>query len=262
MSRAKLNTLLIKTPEGIVFSQLLAGPITRFLAWAIDLACIAVIGGFSGTLLQLLGLVSADFARALSIVAYFVISLGYGIALEWRWRGQTVGKRLLRLRVMDADGLRLNMNQVVIRNLLRFADMLPLFYLAGGVSCLISRRAQRLGDLAANTIVVRHPKIVEPDLDQLLAGKFNSLREYPHLAGRLRKRVSPAEAQLALKALLRRDEFYPAERIELFHAIANHFHAKVEYPTEVREGVADEQHVRNVVDVLFRARGEGASKVR
>jgi uncharacterized RDD family membrane protein YckC len=262
MSRAKLNTLLIKTPEGIVFSQLLAGPVTRFLAWAIDLACIAVIGGFSGTLLQLLGLVSADFARALSIVVYFVISLGYAIALEWRWRGQTVGKRVLRLRVMDADGLRLNMNQVVIRNLLRFADMLPLFYLAGGVSCLVSRRAQRLGDLAANTIVVRHPKIVEPDLDQLLAGKFNSLREYPHLAGRLRKRVSPAEAQLALKALLRRDEFYPAERIELFHAVANHFHAKVEYPAEVREGVADEQYVRNVVDVLFRARGEGASKVR
>jgi len=61
---------------------------------------------------------------------------------------------------------------------------------------------------------------------------------------------------------LRRDEFYPAERIELFHAIANHFHAKVEYPPEVREGVADEQHVRNIVDVLFRARAEGASKVR
>jgi hypothetical protein len=68
MSRAKLNTLLIKTPEGIVFSQLLAGPVTRFLAWAIDLACIAVIGGFSGTLLQLLGLVSAGAGRLLASV--------------------------------------------------------------------------------------------------------------------------------------------------------------------------------------------------
>ena len=161
---------------------------------------------------------------------------------------------------MDADGLRLGLNQVVIRNLLRFADMLPLFYLAGGVSCLVSPRGQRLGDLAANTIVVRHPRIAEPDLDQLLAGKFNSLREHPHLSARLRNRVSPGEAQLALRALLRRDEFYPEERIELFHAIANHFHAKVEYPPEASEGVADEQYVRNVADVLFRARGEAASK--
>jgi uncharacterized RDD family membrane protein YckC len=254
MNRTKLNTLLIKTPEGIVFSQLLASPVTRFLAWVIDLACIAMFGGFIGTFLQLLGLVSIDFARALSVLSYFVISIGYGILLEWRWRGQTVGKRLLRLRVMDAQGLRLTVNQVIIRNLLRFVDMLPMLYLVGGLSCLLSRRAQRLGDIAASTIVVRNPKSVEPDLDQLLAGKFNSLREHPHLAARLRQRVSPAEARLALQALLRRDEFEPPERIELFREIAEHLRARVEYPAEAAEGVADEQYVRNAVDVLFRAR--------
>ena len=89
MSRAKLNTLLIKTPDGIVFSQLLAGPVTRFLAWAIDLACIAVIGGFSGTFLQLLGLVSADFARALSIVVYFV----FRSVTALLWSGAGAGRR-------------------------------------------------------------------------------------------------------------------------------------------------------------------------
>ncbi|MCX7823963.1 MAG: RDD family protein, partial [Verrucomicrobiae bacterium] len=79
----------------------------------------------------------------------------------------------------------------------------------------LSPRAQRLGDLAANTIVTRHPALAEPDVDQLMAGKFNSFRDHPHLAARLRQRVSPGEAAIALQALLRRDEFEPAARVEL-----------------------------------------------
>jgi hypothetical protein len=82
--------------------------------------------------------------------------------------------------------------------LLRVVDLLPACYLVGGVACLLSRRAQRLGDLAANTIVVRSRQPPAPDLDQLLAGKFNSLRDYPHLAARLVQRVTPPEAYLAL----------------------------------------------------------------
>lgn len=254
MTRGKTNTLLIRTPEGIVFSLRLAGPVTRFLAWAIDLACVAALKESSNALLKALGVISPDFAKSVSILAYFVISIGYGIVLEWYWRGQTVGKRLLRLRVMDEQGLRLQFSQIVIRNLLRFMDMLPAFYLVGGVACLFSRRAQRLGDLAANTIVVRDPKIVEPDLDQLLAGKFNSFREYPHLEARLRQRVSPAEARIALQALLRRDEFDARARVELFGEIAAHFRSIVEFPPEAIEGITDEQYVRNVVAVLFRPR--------
>ena len=86
---------------------------------------------------------------------------------------------------MDEQGLRLKFSQVVIRNLLRPVDGLPLAYLLGGLACLISKRAQRLGDLAAGTIVVRHPTIFQPDLDQLMAGKYNSFRDYPHLEARL-----------------------------------------------------------------------------
>lgn len=254
MMRGKTNTLLIRTPEGIVFSLRLAGPVTRFLAWAIDLGCVVAMNESIKGLLKALGVINPDFAKAVSILAYFVLSIGYGIVLEWYWRGQTVGKRLLRLRVMDEQGLRLQFSQIVIRNLLRFMDMLPAFYLVGGVACLLSRRAQRLGDLAANTIVVRDPKIVEPDLDQLLAGKFNSFREYPHLEARLRQRVSPAEARIALQALLRRDEFDARARVELFGEIAAHFRSIVEFPPEATEGITDEQYVRNVVDALFRPR--------
>lgn len=252
----RTGSLQIRTPEGIVFSQLLAGPVTRFLAWVIDLFCITTLVTTFGFLNIIVQIISPNLAGAAATLAYFFISIGYGIICEWRWRGQTVGKRLLRLRVVDAEGLRLQFHQIVTRNLLRFVDSLPLFYFLGGLVCWFSPRCQRLGDLAANTIVIRHPRIAEPDLDQLLAGKFNSLRQYPHLAARLRQRVTPAEATLALQALLRRDEFDPAARLELLADIVAHFRAKVEFPPEAGDGITDEQYLRNVVDVIYRTRGQ------
>jgi len=252
----KTSSLFIRTPEGIVFSQLLAGPVTRFFAWFIDLLCISAAMTLLGFGLDLLELVNGNFAAALYVLGYFVISIGYGIFFEWRWRGQTVGKKLFRLRVVDVEGMRLQFNQIVVRNLLRFVDALPAFYFVGGVTCWLNPKCQRLGDIAANTIVIRNPRVAEPDLDQLLAGKYNSLRQYPHLAARLRQRISPAEADVVLQALLRREEFDPADRVELFGELAAYFRARVEFPAEATDGVADEQYLRNVVDVLYRTRGE------
>ena len=248
------SELRIRTPEGIVFSQLLAGPVTRFLAWFVDLLCVMALLMILGRLLMLVQVVSANLAGALYTLGYFAISIGYGIACEWRWRGQTVGKRLFRLRVVDAEGLRLQFNQIVTRNLLRFVDSLPFFYLVGGLACWLNPKCQRLGDIAANTIVIRNPRVAQPDLDQLLAGKFNSLRQYPHLAARLRQRVSPAEAAVAMQALLRRDEFDPIARVELLDGLASHFRAKVAFPPEATDGITDEQYLRNVVDVIYRTR--------
>jgi uncharacterized RDD family membrane protein YckC len=259
---SKTNTLQVRTPEGIVFSQLLAGPVTRFLAWGLDLACITCIVMLLSLAARLLGVVSVGLAQALSLLLFFAVSLGYGMVLEWLWRGQTIGKRLLRLRVVDAQGLKLHSSQIIIRNLLRAVDMLPGFYLVGGMACLLSRRAQRLGDIAANTLVIRSPQIAEPDLDQLLAGKFNSLRAHPHLEARLRQRVSPPEAALAMHALLRRDQLDPAARVDLFGQLAAHFQSKVEFPSEAVEGITDEQYVRNVVDVLYRTGRAGVSPAR
>jgi uncharacterized RDD family membrane protein YckC len=252
------NRLVIRTPEGIVFSLLLAGPLSRFLAWGVDVGCVAVAVIGIGALLTGLQWISLDLIRAVAVLAYFLVSIGYGIALEWSWRGQTVGKRLLRLRVVDAEGLRLQFSQIVIRNLLRFIDMLPAFYFVGGLACLASRRAQRLGDIAAGTIVIYTPKAAEPELDQVFAGKFNSLRGWPHLAARLRQRASPLEASLALQALLRRDEFEPAARLELFDEIAAHFRRLVEFPPEACEGITAEQYVRNCADILFRVHDRSA----
>lgn len=257
MSIGNINTLTIKTPEGIDFSLLLAGPITRFLAWSVDLLVILAINKLLNVLLGLLGILSRDLATAAIILGYFIVSIGYGIVTEWYWHGQTLGKRLLRLRVTDMHGLQLQFSQIVIRNLLRFVDSLPALYLVGGVACLINRRAQRLGDLVANTVVVWNPRLDEPDLDQLLEGKYNSFRQYPHLEARLRQHVSPTETQIALQALVRRDEFKPRSRVALYQGIVTHFKTIVTFPAEATDGISDEQYIRNVVDALYRTKTSG-----
>lgn len=256
----RAQTLTVRTPEGVVFATRLAGPVTRFLAWGVDLLCILVVTNVIGFLAALIGLVNPDMAQAITVLLMFVVTISYSIVLEWFWRGQTVGKRMLRLRVVDIEGMRLQPSQVVVRNLLRFVDSLPVFYVVGGLACLFSRHAQRLGDIAANTVVVRMPRLETPDVEQLLAGKFNSLRNHPQLEARLRQRVAPAEADLALRALLRRDDFDPAERVKLFSELATHFRAVVTFPPETSDGIADEQYVRNVVDSLFRKRGPGEAR--
>jgi uncharacterized RDD family membrane protein YckC len=250
----RANLLLIRTPEGVVFSQPLAGPTTRLLAYALDLAVAIVIERVAQAALVVFMVFGADLSNAFAILAFFAVQIGYGIGCEWFLRGQTIGKKLLRLRVVDAQGLRLHFSQIVLRNLLRFVDMLPGFYLVGGLACLFSRHAQRLGDLAANTVVVRVIAVHPPDLEKLTGGKYNSLRDYPHLEARLRQRVSPAEAAAALRALVRREHLEAAARVELFDEFANYFRAVVEFPPEATAGISSEQYIVNVVDILYRPR--------
>jgi uncharacterized RDD family membrane protein YckC len=249
---SRINTLTIKTPEGIEFSLRLAGPVTRFLAWAVDLGAVMALISILNVVLGILGIVSRDLAMAANIIAFFVVSIGYGILTEWYWQGQTLGKKLLRLRVMDEQGLRLQFSQIVIRNLLRFVDSLPALYLVGGLVCLLNKRAQRLGDFAANTVVAWIPHVSEPDLNQLLEGKYNSFREYPHLEARLRQHITPAEAQVAVQSIVRRDELNPQARIELFRELTSYLKTVVSFPQEATDGLSDEQYVRNVVEALFR----------
>jgi len=250
----RTDTLTIETPEGIVFSLQLAGPLTRFLAWCVDMACIAAITGVLNTLLSVLGAISRDIAMAAVALAYFFVSVGYGMAAEWFWHGQTVGKRLLCLRVADAQGMRLQFSQIAIRNLMRFVDSLPAFYLVGGAACLLSAKSQRLGDLAGNTIVVWIPRISQPDLKQLLKDSPNSFTAYPQLCARLRQRVLPREANLALQALLRRDELTDDARVKLFREMAGYFMTIVPFPQEAADSISDEQYVRNVAAILFSGR--------
>lgn len=264
MSLGKTTALEIRTPEGVSFSLALASPVTRCLAWMVDLL---VIGGITlavSICLQLLAAAFAgipylnqlvlDFAQAIQVFLSFVISIFYAATLEWLWRGRTVGKRLLRLRVMDERGLSLSLRQILMRNLFRVVDALPsLFYLVGATSCVVNKRCQRLGDLAAGTLVIREQSVPEPQVDQVLARTgYNSFSEHPHLETRLRQLVSPEAAQVALDCLLRRDELAPPSRLEVFSRVANYFREFVEFPDEATLGLSDEQYVRNVVDTLYR----------
>ncbi len=257
MKTIQPQQLRIRTPECVTFSYDLAGPLYRALAWSIDVACIMLLAGaIQGMLAPLQG-VSADMATALAIVMVFAGTLAYGVLLEWLWRGQTIGKRVMGLRVQDADGLRLRFSQVLLRNLFRAVDSLPILYLVGVISVLCTRRAQRLGDLAGNTVVIRITKPAHADLERIAPPIYNSLREQPHIAARYRQRVTAREASLALQALLRRDELDDAARVELFSELAQYFRRQVVLPADFLRGVSDEQFVRNLVDVIYRSSGNG-----
>ncbi len=246
--------LVIRLPEGVDFALPLAGPMARFLALLVDFLVEMAICYVLGTVLQVLAVLSFDVMRALFVLMYFLVPMLYGVVCEWWLRGQTIGKRMMRLRVMDATGLRLRFSQVLLRNLLRPVDSLPACYLVGGAAFFLSRRGQRLGDLAAGTIVVRLPEDDdEPDLSPLgETGKYNSLSDHPVLAARLRQRVPAAEAAAALAALARRNQLEPAARVEVFARLAARFRALVTFPEESAADLSDEAYVRNVADLVFR----------
>jgi uncharacterized RDD family membrane protein YckC len=146
------DRLVIATPEGVELSLDLAGLGSRFTAGIIDLVIKTVIAtAVVLGLLQLSGLV-ATIALA---VAPLVIYIGYDVLFETFGSGRTPGKRATGLRVLRADGSAEDGVASLVRNVLRLVDGLPLSYVPGIVSILVTKRNQRLGDLAAGTIVVR-----------------------------------------------------------------------------------------------------------
>lgn len=251
LSESRPAALQIVTPEGVSFRLPLAGLVSRGLAALLDMVVVLVAASSIQVVAKMLSIIHADLGEAVSTFLLFLLNLLYGILLEWFWRGQTVGKRVCRLRVMDEQGLRLRFSRVAMRNLLRLVDILPFFYLTGAVAAFCSRNSQRLGDKLAGTVVVRVEQPADPDLSNILAGKFNSLRQHTQLAARLRQSTQPAEAQLVLQALLRRNELDPDSRIVLFRELAGLFRQKVIFPAETLAGLPDEQYLRDIVDLLF-----------
>jgi len=248
------TTLDIRTPEGVVFALPLAGPVTRAAALAIDFFLILIIAWALSMLSLLVAVVAPEWAFALPALIGFLVQSLYGMVLEGFWNGQTVGKRVMGLRVVDDRGLALRPGQVVVRNLLRLVDSLPVFYLVGGVSMGLTRHCQRLGDLAAGTVVVRRASVREPRLDGILAGEYNSFRHHPLIEARLRHQTTPELAGVALSALLRRDELDPAARLRVYADLAGFFRELAPFPEETTIGLSDEQYLRNVVESVFRRR--------
>ena len=145
MTPARASALRIETPEGVVFSLRLASPVLRALAWGVDALVLAAAATVIEKGARVFAMLGTDWATALTVFLYFAASMAYAMIFEWYWRGQTLGKRLFGLRVVDAQGLRLRPAQVVLRNLLRAIDFLPAAYLVGVTACLVSRKGQQIG---------------------------------------------------------------------------------------------------------------------
>ncbi len=136
-------------PEGVVLQFRVAGPIVRACAWAIDLAWRSLIYIALGSVAIYLG----ELGQGITLIGVFLIEWFYPVVFEIR-SGATPGKRSMGLVVIQDQGLPVTPSASVIRNLLRSADFLPFFYATGVVAMLCNRRFQRLGDLAAGTLVV------------------------------------------------------------------------------------------------------------
>lgn len=163
MYRRKLDTnYIINTPEGIEIELSVAGPVARALAWATDFAIRALV--YIAIIFATQAFVATgDYNESMAFIVGVYSILAF--VLEWiyptlfeAFTGTTPGKKLLRLRVIQDDGTPVTLPSSIIRNFLRAADFLPLFYAAGLVTMANNSAFKRLGDLAAGTLVVHHPK--------------------------------------------------------------------------------------------------------
>jgi uncharacterized RDD family membrane protein YckC len=158
------DRISIETPEGVELELVLAGVGSRMVAALVDFAA------RTGILLALwiIGAVATGdgaggFFAAFAIVATFLVLFGYDVAFETLASGRTPGKRAAGLRVVRLGGEPVGFLTSAVRNLLRLVDAQPGFVHAVGAACvLFTRRNQRLGDLAAGTLVVRERRAPLP----------------------------------------------------------------------------------------------------
>lgn len=144
------TTYTVNTPEGIALELSPAGPVPRTLAWLVDLM---IRAGMSLLIIILLAFMGS-LGLGLAMILIFLLEWFYPVWFELRSQGQTPGKRLLNIYVAHLDASPISPAASVVRNLLRVVDFLPFFYGFGLASTLLSKRFQRLGDLAANTVVL------------------------------------------------------------------------------------------------------------
>ncbi|HBF36629.1 MAG TPA: hypothetical protein DDW50_04845 [Firmicutes bacterium] len=154
----------IVTPENIELNYEIAGIGSRFLAIAIDtvIQWVLILGIFSSlSMLKLSSLQSKitnwrySLAGALLVGLILVILIGYYIILETVMNGQTLGKKLVNIRVRHEAGYALSFWNVLLRNVIRMIDFLPFCYGIGVFTMFFNKKAKRLGDYAAGTIVIK-----------------------------------------------------------------------------------------------------------
>ena len=163
------------TPERIVFEFALGGPFRRFVAYLLDLALVAVLA-VAALVLSMVLATGSTAGLGPALVAYLLLSWGYGAFCESVFSGQTAGKRAMGLRVLSDRGVPITAAQAILRNLVGAVDgLLPFCYLLGLSSMLLSARFQRLGDLAAGTMVIKEERRPRAGLVKVLEPRVQSI---------------------------------------------------------------------------------------
>jgi uncharacterized RDD family membrane protein YckC len=171
----------IETPEQIDVALEVAGIGSRYMAQAIDWAvkfvaifAIAIVGVIVVALLdlQLNDRTAQAMAGALFLAAAYLLALGFDIYFEVRRDGQTPGKMVAGIRVIREGGGAIDFASASVRNLVGLADFLPFFYLLGALVMMLNAKGQRLGDMAAGTLVIRERALAPPGQDVEVASRF------------------------------------------------------------------------------------------
>lgn len=155
------NDLAVLSPEKTIITYRLSGIGSRIAAHFIDLAIYLVVIIIlmifvTSTIRQVDETIGNVIIALMSTFGFFV----YFILFEGLWNGQTLGKKVVGIRVRMADGLPLTFGAAVGRNLLRPADMFPGTYFMGLLAMFCSPKSQRFGDLVANTVVIHEKRAV------------------------------------------------------------------------------------------------------
>jgi len=129
--------------------------VVDYLVWTAGALVLLVVAAIVLPALHVFSNISEQWAVAIVIFLVFLVNWGYFTLFEALWNGRTPGKRVARIRVIKNTGQAIGLFESMARNLVRYVDFLPGFYGVGIVSMFVTRQHQRLGDLAAGTLVVR-----------------------------------------------------------------------------------------------------------
>ena len=218
----------LELPEEIDLQVELANVGSRTLAILVDIALggLALFIVYALTLLlandvadDWLTRLSSNALKTLLALLIFGFQWCYFNLFEWIWNGQTPGKRLLHLRVIKVDGSPVSGIDVLLRNLSRPIDTLGPMGLIGLLMIFVSRKAQRLGDLMARTLVIHETKIDWSIFDQIESAEAASPGSTAHAAITAPAiRLTSAQWELLHRYLNRRDQFEGEARRRLLPA--------------------------------------------
>lgn len=196
----------VETPEAIDLTAQLAGPVPRSLAFLIDF----LIRGVVIFIIFILLALTSRAGTGIFLMLFFLLDWFYPVFFEVLRNGQTPGKKFLKIAVVNDDLTPVTWSTSIIRNLLRAADFMPGGYLIGLIAMSSTQHFQRLGDLAAGSIVIH--KRVPPQTGNGL----------PQVAARAPSMPLSLEDQVAITGFAQRhDQLSPSRKQELANILSN-----------------------------------------